>query len=349
MSISLKDMKERLAKPSIKRAWIAPAVEESLRSIYSDNTMKTVKSSITNLNKALFNQPYFDIDKFLDNSDLVLNFLHLSKSGKTLANYIVQILKRYPMTANQKAKFVIIENYFHTLSRFNYVEPSDKEKKMLSDGLNYDQLVKKREELARKLEQKPDQSTLLKFIILCLYSYLPPLRQSELISTKFVNLPKYDDNVDVKILEGLLISPNFISLNNKKMVLSNYKTVATHGVRIIDIPDILVEILRFWQDITKSEWLLPLLSNNSKPIKSSGITHILNNIFGMKISSSMLRKLYISQHVFDGQMTTQEKEKIAKIMGHKPVSQVLTYGRFSELLHPELARPKIQLKKKITS
>ena len=61
-----------------------------------------------------------------------------------------------------------------------------------------------------------------------------------------------------------------------------------------------------------------LFSTNGNPLKSSQITKILNDIFNMNISTSMLRHIYLSNKYSE---VEENMKKDAVLMGHSANTQ----------------------------
>ena len=70
---------------------------------------------------------------------------------------------------------------------------------------------------------------------------------------------------------------------------------------------------------------------SKKPLTQQAMTAYLNRIFQpKKISSSMLRKIYISD-IIAKRASKQERKKLALEMKHSLAAQTFVYGRFEEL------------------
>ena len=91
------------------------------------------------------------------------------------------------------------------------------------------------------------------------------------------------------------------------------KSSGDSDTQIIDVPKDLTKILKFWFKYNTTDYLLPKFGEN-KPIGKNGLTLALNKIFSpKKISSSMIRKIYLSYKFGDIQ---KEQKKIAELMNH---------------------------------
>ena len=128
-----------------------------------------------------------------------------------------------------------------------------------------------------------------------------------------------------------------MNLKTKKLILIHHKSAKTHGTREIKIPDELNDILidyRLNEDPKgqKKVYLVHKRYTTEEPLESSSFTRLFNTLLGgKKVSSSMLRKIFISQKL-DEDMSRKERKTLSKQMGHKAAQQVLTYSKFSEKL-----------------
>jgi len=162
------------------------------------------------------------------------------------------------------------------------------------------------------------------YVLLSFFYYLPPLRTQDYVNTILLE----------KIKEDKLktTTKNFISLHHKVMVINGYKTAKIYGRREIELPDKLVKILRNFKEKSKSLWLVPRLQGTmQEPMTSESCTHFINRIFGKKISTTELRRAYVSQKVINQDMKGSERKKVARIMAHSVSTQNQTYSKYSKL------------------
>jgi integrase len=140
---------------------------------------------------------------------------------------------------------------------------------------------------------------LLGYLILSLYTDIPPRRNQDYIDMYFVN--NYTDGLDS--------NRNYLDWANKKLVFLKYKTAKKYGKQVIDISDnkelldALTLYLKFHplipsQNLKKlpknTNFKLLVYSNGSYLDAVNSITRILNKIFGRNIGSSMLRHIYLT-------------------------------------------------------
>lgn len=203
-------------------------------------------------------------------------------------------------------------------SKRQYAPATEKEKE---NHITMEELINIREKLKKKLTKtftKYDTH----YVLMCLYTMLPPLR-SECFYTSHMYIKEH----------GFILRPesqNYVCLTKKHLVLNTYKTMGTHGQNIIDLPDELVQILLSYREKTGVNYLV--CNAKCEQYSQSNFTKLLNAIIGKKVSSTQLRRIYISSKN-DGEFNAEERKKTAKIMGHELSTQALYYTKFSEKLH----------------
>jgi len=112
----------------------------------------------------------------------------------------------------------------------------------------------------------------LKFLMLALYTYLPPMNQGVFIRTVFIG-------GETKSIDGY----NYIHLETGEF---------TFGDKKIPLPEELIHHIRRIHDKSTSLWLLANVHDVSKPITNGHFTRIFNKLFGDKISTNYLKRLY---------------------------------------------------------
>lgn len=124
---------------------------------------------------------------------------------------------------------------------------------------------------------------------------------------------------------------NYIYTTSKKFVLNRYKTKKTYGKMEIDLPGELVDIVKDWMTIRQK--IFPklttkelLLNKNLQPMSQVNLTQFLNRIFQRKVSTTILRKSYISEK-YPVTQTTNEMERDARAMQHSVSVQQTVYRK----------------------
>jgi len=148
---------------------------------------------------------------------------------------------------------------------------------------------------------------LLKYVLLSLYTEIPPRRNLDWLK---MLITFNSDTTDDKY--------NYLDLKNKQFIFNVYKT-QKKGQLKEDIPDKLMEIinlyLKYHPNITKKKDNVAFLvyQNGLAVNKVNSITRLLNKIFQKKVSSSMLRHIYLSNKYGD---ILKEQQKDAELMSH---------------------------------
>ena len=131
---------------------------------------------------------------------------------------------------------------------------------------------------------------LLQYMVLSLYTYLPPRR----------NLDYQQMYVVKRWTDKLPTDRNYLDLAGKKFIFNRFKTVKTSGAQTSDIPDDLMAVVRQYLKFhalgkSKGDFVFLAKPDGSALTTVNGITRLLNKLFGKKVGSSMLRHSYLSQ------------------------------------------------------
>lgn len=324
-------------------------VLKSLEKKYRPSTIKTMNNNIKRIFlKALKTDVYKTEDLY--EIDKIKPYLEEQKIGvkKTLIANILGLLKLQTKPKTPKKVLTKWEKYFDEVckdyaDKSKYKESSEKEKENHMSMEEIKQTLKHYETLTKPIRHKEgkdlkpkDMITFEKYIVLLLYTTLPPLRSEDYY----------------KMLLTISKKDNYTNLKSRVMYIKVYKTSKTYGTRKINLSKELTDELKTWVEIQKkynpeitTVYLMPTVSSKlTKPLSQQAFTDLLNRIFHpKKISSSMLRKIYISE-LIDKQLSPDERKAITKIMGHSLEMQEFIYSRFSERVHKPV---KIKIKKDI--
>jgi len=155
--------------------------------------------------------------------------------------------------------------------------------------------------------------TFQQYLVLNLYTKLPPIR-NDFANVKITNIPNFKpENLDV----------NYINFYEGKayLILNTYKTSKTYGIKVIPLPEFLVELISKFQKAKllvffKNIDTLLINTTNLQPMTKNGLTKYLNKIFHpKKISTTLLRKCYLSEK-YPVIHTNRERENDSYVMGH---------------------------------
>lgn len=151
--------------------------------------------------------------------------------------------------------------------------------------------------------------TLLSYVVLALYTLIPPRRNQD-YQDLFV-VKKWNDKMEK--------DKNYYDIAGKRFIFNKYKTSKAHGAQELDIKDneALLSILNLYLKLHpskgKPEMKLLVNGDGSTLASVNSITRILNKVFGKHIGSSMLRHIYLSSKYKD---TLKEMKDDADAMGH---------------------------------
>lgn len=166
-----------------------------------------------------------------------------------------------------------------------------------------------------------------RLIVLSLYTDIPPLR-NDYANVKVLDVPEYPAELNVNTLNT---DHNYIHLPSGQLILCNYKTNKTYGIKSIDLPQHLITLIRSWMRVRGGSkphrFLLMNICGDRAPMTKNGLTKYLNKLCApKKVSTTMLRKIYLS-HKYPVIHTLQEMQKDSYIMGHSIGTQQYTYRK----------------------
>lgn len=160
-----------------------------------------------------------------------------------------------------------------------------------------------------------------KYMVVNLYYLIPPLRNDFTYCEVYDNPVMFQDS-----------TKNYIFLNTRELVLNRYKTSKKYGVSVSILPEELVKIVKFWIEIRNiiSPRLVNtrtlLLTRDFLPMGQVNLTQFLNRIFKKNISTTILRKSYLTEK-YPVTNTTSEMEKDADAMKHSVSVQQTIYRK----------------------
>jgi len=312
----------------------------NLKSTSVDNYLRNIK-----LLSNLLNFKKFNI-KYLNDYDTVIDFIHSNESFQlaTKRNYItsiISILKLYSGSSGNSCKTNNIiskdainayYNYHQQLTAIQNEEYSLnlKTKKEELNWITLNDVHNKikyfESEINKLLKNKLDLKLIdlyQQYLILNLYTLLPPIRNDYA-----GEMVVYDSELSCSKLDC-----NRMYLQEKLLILCNYKTSSSYGDKKIDIPDKLIDIIKIWFEIrnrildSNSRYLLIKLTNPDTFMSKNMLTKTINKIFKpKKVSTTLLRKIYLSEK-YPVVNTFNEMQKDAYIMGHDIKTAKLIYSK----------------------
>lgn len=275
----------------------------------SDSSKKLYIANLTRLNDGV---PPTNLDFLLD-PEIVLDKIKRYKPT-TQRNYIIAITSILKSKKNSsdtsalqfdeiyKMYYNLLNDYNTSLKDSTSLTETEKDSWITQESL--ENILKSKMDILMSLKGKKtlsisDYNNLLELVVLGLYTLTKPRRNKD------YQLMKIKNDTDDKAF-------NYLDLVNKKFIFNNYKTNKTYDTQIEDVPKKLMSILKIYIKF-KPESDFLLVNFNGEPLISiNSITRILNKIFDKNISSTMLRKMYLTNKYSD---TMSELKSDAKAMG----------------------------------
>lgn len=303
-----------------------------------DETIKTYLLSIKKISKEMFNSesPKVKYIKNFDNIQKYVKEMPSLASQKSMITAFLVIAKVYQRHLGKH----VVELYseFHKeLSKKqeeSYID-NDKTEREEKNWITMEEILETIDKLKEEIEGwNPNHSKrrladkVQQHLVLCLYTMLPPLRNdySLVKIVKDLDFEKNEENIDKNF--------NYINISTSTILLCRYKTDKVYGIKKIEIPKKLLDIVCNWENIKKDTFgdsitndFMLLNTTTLTPMKSNSLTRYLNKIFYPKnISTTLLRKIYLSEK-YPVVNTYRDQLKDADIMCHSVSMQKMVYSK----------------------
>ena len=288
----------------------------------SENTIKTYNQIINKLKKDMNikNNNYF-INKIDDVINFIINKYDNPASQITYYSSIINLLNN-DNKINDNNKELIINEYKKLINKNRLIvnennKNNEKSQKELNNWMEWEEIInifndlynKYNKYLSLRKDNKIDDklyNSIQNMVILSFYVLLEP-RRAEYIKLKYKN---YDIKID-----------NYFDIDNKLIVLNDYKTHKYKNEFIIDLKKNkkLYDIIRGFIKLKlfnnyNSDYLFNSLNNT--PIDNSQLAKRLNIIFNKNISVSMIRKIYLTNQYGNDYETIKNIKKTSQNMGN---------------------------------
>lgn len=275
------------------------------------NSLKTYKSILKNIYDKCYDDKEYKLENF-DKDESILK--HLSDMPYNKRKTVLASLS--VLTNNKKYSIQMMKdiNEYNDnemkqektpQQQENMIEPDEVEKIFNTLG-EHSKIILKKDKLTSS-----DLNELMKWVMLALTGgiFQAPRRSIDFGNMKWRN---YDVEKD-----------NYVDIKNGKFVFQNYKTAKQYDKQENEISKPLKVILNKWFKVCDSDYVL--FDNKKQPLTSPQMTHRLNEIFGRKISTSMLRHIYATKKF--GGVNLKELAETATEMGNSPM-QLLKYVKY---------------------
>ena len=239
------------------------------------SSIKTYISILINLNKKMDGDK--NLEWFKTDHIKILNYLDekndQTKKTTLSALYILTGLKEYQIEMNsimKKVNEIYKDQKMNTKQEENWISIDEIKTKYDALHLEANSMLNKKKIL--------NENVMMEFLLMSFLSgiLLPPRRSLDYSEMKIRNFDAKTDNY----------------YKSGKFYFNRYKTSKTYGLQIVDLPKELNTILKKWIKINNKDFMI--YSSNGKQVSCPQITRILNKIFGKRISTSMLRHVYLT-------------------------------------------------------
>jgi len=243
---------------------------------------KSVKTYVSLLKNIMKNMNYENIDDLDKNPKNIIEFL--KEKYESINGLKTRLSALFVITDNKAYHTDMMTNITKYNEETNKQEKNEKQKENWMTAEQIENIYDHMETNIKPLWKKKDLSIkeLMKiqdFVILSLFTLIPPRRAMDFVEFKINNI---DTNKD-----------NFIKGNS--LVFNTYKTSSQKGQQKIQIPKDLKSLLNKYIKLIsdKSDYLL--FNNKIEQLSIPNFTLRLNKIFGKKVSVNMLRHIYLSE------------------------------------------------------
>jgi len=290
----------------------------------SSKTVETYCESMNHLSKKLFKKTDMNSLTLQDIQDYKKILTYIYSPGVTinkkrmLISSIVHYINAIPDYCPKIKECILAEKgniYNFCKSASTYQKPTEKD---IENKVSMKDIIDIREELKEGLTKRYNKNLDVKYLVLCLYTYLPPLRLQDYIGTKVY---KKNNNP----IEG----ENYVDLSKKELIIQDHKNKKHCGTRTIPLPDELMKVIKKFHKKADTIYLLPKTNKLDEPLKKCALVNMLARIIGKRVSSQILRKVFVSE-LLASNPTKEERERVSKIMGHSLITQRTVYNRYGD-------------------
>ena len=277
----------------LNELFTAKNITESSKKLYLANLTRLNGGPIKNL-------------KFLNDVEAIQEKLKKYKPN-TQRSYIISIVSLMKSLKEKQKKYAkLYDSYYAILDTMNksLKDNTEKTEKEEKEWIGQDAVKEKFETNMKLLEELKDKKKLtseeyeklLHLVVLSLFVLQKPRRNKD-----------YQDAYIVKKYKPELgTDKNYLDLFKNEFHFNNYKTQGTYKTQTCEANPLLREIIDFYLRFHPlkaklREGPIPLLvDEKGEPFtQNNSLTRMLYKIFGSKIGSSMLRKLYLTDKYAD--------------------------------------------------
>jgi len=240
---------------------------------------------ITNISSILYVLRYFIINKSLIDENLLNNVILKYQNQIKLNRNKIDVIKENIKNDKEEENWMSYKDLTDIYNKYNH---------------KYIDIIKSKNKVPIE-----EYYNIQNMVILSFYILIEPVRSSEIATLKYKNF-----NVD---------TDNYIDIKLKKLVFNQFKTSKTYKKLVIDLSnniELIYLIKSFILFKNKNNFNKDYLfnSNDDTILDNSQIAKRLNKIIGKNISSSMIRKIYLSDTYGDSLKSINNMKTTSKNM-----------------------------------
>ena len=243
---------------------------------------KSVKTYVSLLKNIMKNMNYDNVEELNINPEKVIEFL--KEKYESINGIKTRLSALFVITNNKAYHTDMMTNIEKYNIETNKQKKNEKQKENWMTAQEIENIYDNMETSIKSLWKKKNLSTkeLMKiqdFVILSLFTLIPPRRSLDYVEFKINNINTNKDNY----------------IKSNSLVFNTYKTSSQKGQQTIKIPKQLKSLLTKYIKLIsdKSDYLL--FNNKIQQLSIPNFTLRLNKIFGKKVSVNMLRHIYLSE------------------------------------------------------
>lgn len=297
-------------------------------------SIKTYISSLSSLYKKLeqIHSGFPDVNYFLNNCSKIISYLKDDSNSislnrrKLILAAIVVLIKEFQDTDQYKryqSQMIDDANQYNKSMKNQEKSENQKTNWITQDEiknkyLEYNKNIKSILKIPNEKLTNNNIRYLNDWIIISLYSLIPPRRLQDYLAFKNPHLSNINESID-----------NYYNPKKNQLIFNDYKTHRTYGTQFVTINSELKKNLNAYLKKIKDLPVNTLIFNENslKPFTPSLLNKRLYQIFNKHVSVNILRHSYITENVLKNMPKYTELETIANDMGHSTSQQIL-YKKF---------------------
>jgi len=275
----------------------------------SAGSIKTYKSVLKNVYDRCYDDKDYTFDKFNDSKRMLLHLKEIPFNKRKTVLAGLSVLTKNP----DYTKVMMEDIHEYNADQLKQTKTPAQEVGMIEPA-EVEEIFARLEANAKHCLKKPhlsptDLNEVMKWIILALTGgiFQAPRRSIDFGNMKWRNIDKSNDN--------------YVDIKTGKFIFQNYKTEKSYGSQECEITKPLKLILNKWFRVIPDGCDFVLFDNRMHSLSSPQMTHRLNEIFGKKISTSMLRHIYLTKKF--GDVDLSELQATATAMGNSSMQALL--------------------------